>query len=190
MGWVDNVDEVLNDEFLQITYTINNNDVPSSLVVNSNQGQLMYVQGSSVTYAPTGSKQVPTLGAEDKQAITMFLSVTNNGVMLPIQRVFHQYPWHQQIPHHTLKLYPLASFLSPQRQGHIGQHKKQCATLLTVFWHHILIRKRWNWDCHLITAQLSSYLFWLVVLVFSNPVMSVCSFPSNILSKSQHMKTL
>jgi hypothetical protein len=84
----DNVDEVLNDAFLRIAYTIKNNDVPSSLVVNSDQGQLMYAQGSSVTYAPTGSKQVPTLGAEDKRAITMFLSVTNNGVMLPIQTIY------------------------------------------------------------------------------------------------------
>jgi hypothetical protein len=84
----DNVDEVLNDAFLRIAYTIKNNDVPSSLVVNSDQGQLMYAQGSSVTYAPTGSKQVPTLGAEDKRAITMFLSVTNDGVMLPIQTIY------------------------------------------------------------------------------------------------------
>jgi hypothetical protein len=48
----------------------------------------MYAQGSNVTYAPTGSKQVPTLGAEDKRAITMFLSVTNDGVMLPIQTIY------------------------------------------------------------------------------------------------------
>src|ERR1700689_2931400 len=36
---LDNVDEVLTDAFLRIAYMIKNNDVPSSLVVNSNQGQ-------------------------------------------------------------------------------------------------------------------------------------------------------
>ena len=48
----------------------------------------MYAQGSAVTYALTGFKQVTTLGVEDKCAITMFLSVTNDGTLLPIQVIY------------------------------------------------------------------------------------------------------
>jgi hypothetical protein len=84
----DKVDEIFNDAFLRVAYSIKNHDVPSSLLVNSDQGQLMYAQGSTVTYAPTGTKQVTTLGAEDKQAITMFLSVTNDRTLLPIQVIY------------------------------------------------------------------------------------------------------
>jgi hypothetical protein len=84
----ENVDEVLTDAFLQIAYTIKDHDIPSPLIINSDQGQVEYAPGSSVTYAPTGSLQVSTLGAEDKRAITMLLSVSNDGTLLPIQTIY------------------------------------------------------------------------------------------------------
>jgi hypothetical protein len=52
----DNADEILNDAFLCITYTMKNNNVPSQLLLNSDQGQLQLAQGSSITYALTGPK--------------------------------------------------------------------------------------------------------------------------------------
>ena len=84
----ENVDEVLANAFLRIAYSVKDHDIPSPLVVNSDQGQMEYAPGSSVTYAPKGSKQVTTLGAEDKRAITMFLSVSNDGTLLPIQTIY------------------------------------------------------------------------------------------------------
>ncbi|KII90298.1 hypothetical protein PLICRDRAFT_85595, partial [Plicaturopsis crispa FD-325 SS-3] len=83
-----NVDEVLGDAFLRIAYSIKDRDVPSPLIINGDQSQLEYAQGSNITYAPTGSKQVATLGCEDKRAITMFLNVSNDGTLLPIQTIY------------------------------------------------------------------------------------------------------
>jgi hypothetical protein len=62
----ENVDKVLANAFLCIAYLVKDHDIPSPLVVNSDQGQMEYVPGSSVMYAAKGSKHVMTLGAEDK----------------------------------------------------------------------------------------------------------------------------
>ncbi len=40
-----------------------------------------------MTYAPCGSKQVTTVGSEEKRAITVLASVTNDGVLLPFQTI-------------------------------------------------------------------------------------------------------
>jgi hypothetical protein len=87
-GRMQDSSKVLHNAFLQMAYTIKDHDVPSSLIVNSDQGQLKYAQGSNVTYAPIGSKQVSTLRVEDKWAITMFLSISNNGTLLLIQTIY------------------------------------------------------------------------------------------------------
>ncbi len=41
-----------------------------------------------MTYAPCGSQQVSTLGAEEKRAVTVLTSLTNDGHLLPFQTVY------------------------------------------------------------------------------------------------------
>ncbi|KAI0703086.1 hypothetical protein C8Q76DRAFT_568687, partial [Earliella scabrosa] len=73
---------------LRIVHDIKEYDIPSSLYVNTDQTNMVYVQGSKLTWAPVGSKQVSVVGTEEKRAITLCVSVANNGVLLPFQAVY------------------------------------------------------------------------------------------------------
>ncbi|KAH7903293.1 hypothetical protein BJ138DRAFT_979277, partial [Hygrophoropsis aurantiaca] len=83
----ENSKEVLQKAFLRMAFVIKNEDIPSALIVNSDQTQLVLAQGCHMTYAPTGAKQVATVGAEEKRAITLLVSISNNGSMLPFQTI-------------------------------------------------------------------------------------------------------
>jgi hypothetical protein len=150
----DNADEILNDAFLRITYTVKNNDVPSQLLVNSDQGQLQLAQGSSITYAPTGSKQITMLGVEDKWAITMFLSVTNDETLLPMKIIYKGLS-SVSTPSADSPSYAeaaVASFVF-EYSNTKTYWSTQEITLLTIFLCRILKNKRRNWGCHPINAQ-------------------------------------
>ncbi|KIK77063.1 hypothetical protein PAXRUDRAFT_63046, partial [Paxillus rubicundulus Ve08.2h10] len=71
-----------------IAYGIKEHDIPSSLYVNSDQTQVVYAQGSNLTWAPTGAKQVSTVGNEEKHAFTIVVSIANDSTMLPLQAIY------------------------------------------------------------------------------------------------------
>jgi hypothetical protein len=83
-----NWEDVCEKSFLRLVYDVKELDVPPELFVNSDQTQVTYSQGSGMTYAPTGAKQVSVVGEEEKRAFTAMTSVSNSGVLLPFQAVY------------------------------------------------------------------------------------------------------
>ncbi|KJA29084.1 hypothetical protein HYPSUDRAFT_104579, partial [Hypholoma sublateritium FD-334 SS-4] len=75
--------------FLRKAYSIKEYDIHASLYVNSDQTQIIYAPGNSMTWAPTGSKQVSIVGAEEKRAFTLMVSVASDGEVLPFQAIYH-----------------------------------------------------------------------------------------------------
>jgi hypothetical protein len=73
---------------LRQALSICNYNIPAALRVNLDQTQVVYQQGSSMTYAETGSTQVPTIGAEEKRAFTLNVGVLASGVLLPFQAIY------------------------------------------------------------------------------------------------------
>jgi hypothetical protein len=49
-----------------MAYQIKKEDVPSLLYINSDQVQVVYTQGAALTWLKTGSKQVSTVGNDEK----------------------------------------------------------------------------------------------------------------------------
>ena len=82
-----NADEILRKAFLRIAWVVKDETIPSGLIVNSDQTQVVLAQGCHMTYASSGATQVTTVGAEEKRAFTIFPSVTNHGKLLPIQAI-------------------------------------------------------------------------------------------------------
>lgn len=82
-----NADEILRKAFLRIAWVVKDETIPSELIVNSDQTQVMLAQGCHMTYASFGATQVSTVGDEEKRAIMIFPSVTNHGKLLPIQAI-------------------------------------------------------------------------------------------------------
>lgn len=74
--------------FLRMAWTIKEEDVPSALIVNSDQTQLVYAQGAKLTWTKTGSSQVKTIGEDEKRAFTVVVSLSNDGEMLPFQSIY------------------------------------------------------------------------------------------------------
>jgi len=67
---------------------IKEEDIPPQLWVNSDQTQAVYAPGDKMTWAEAGSKQVPVIGAEEKRAITILVSVVSDGTALPMQAIY------------------------------------------------------------------------------------------------------
>lgn len=82
-----NSDDILRKAALRIAYVIKHEDIPSGLVANSDQTQVVLAQGSDVTYAPVNSNQVATIGSEEKRAFTVLVTLTNDGLLLPFQSI-------------------------------------------------------------------------------------------------------
>jgi hypothetical protein len=70
-----------------VAWLVKDEQIPSALIVNSDQTQVVLAQGCHMTYASSGAKQVATVGVEEKRAITILPSVTNHGLLLPIQAI-------------------------------------------------------------------------------------------------------
>lgn len=74
--------------FLRMAHDTKEHDIPAELRVNSDQAQGVFAQGCDFTWAATGSKQVPIIGAEEKRAMTIVASVSASGELLPFQAVY------------------------------------------------------------------------------------------------------
>jgi len=83
-----NSNEILRRAFFRIAYTVKHEDIPSSLMANSDQTQVVLAQGSNIMYAPTNSKQVTTIGSDEKRAFTVLVTLTNDGKLLPYQSIY------------------------------------------------------------------------------------------------------
>jgi len=83
-----NADEILQKAFLRMVHCIKDENIPSALIVNSDQTQLTYAQGCHLTYAEIGLKQISTVRNDEKQALTVFVSLTNHGILLPFQAIY------------------------------------------------------------------------------------------------------
>lgn len=81
-------EELCTKAFLRMAYCIKHYDIPSEMIVNTDQTQLVYAPGSKLTWAETGSKQVSIIGLNEKRALTLVVSVSNNGELLPFQSIY------------------------------------------------------------------------------------------------------
>ena len=100
MGWLeckvtcaarkvpDNWEDICEKAALRIAYVIKEEDVSALLYVNSNQTQIIYAQGSSLTWTKWGTKQVSTIGEDEKRAFTAIVSVLCSGKLPPLQMVY------------------------------------------------------------------------------------------------------
>lgn len=84
----DNWEELCEKAFLRMAWTIKEEDIPSALIVNTDQTQLVYAQGSTLTWTETGTSQVKTVGEGEKRAFTVVVSLSNEGEMLPLQAIY------------------------------------------------------------------------------------------------------
>jgi hypothetical protein len=87
----DNWEELCKGSFFWIAHGIKEEDIPPKLYVNSDQTQVVYAQGSKLTWAKTGSWQVTVIREDKKQAVTVFVSVSNSGELLPFQAIYPGY---------------------------------------------------------------------------------------------------
>ncbi|KAF8235473.1 hypothetical protein L208DRAFT_1151793, partial [Tricholoma matsutake] len=83
-----NADEILMKAYLHMAYSVKDESIPPELMANSDQTQLTLAQGCHMTYAKVGSKQVSTIGMEEKWAITVMVTLTNDGKVLPFQVIY------------------------------------------------------------------------------------------------------
>jgi hypothetical protein len=73
----------------RVAYLSKLHDIPPSLVVNTDQtGMHLVPTGGSRTWEKKGSKHVSVHGKEDKRQVTVVVSSTAEGVLLPFQVVF------------------------------------------------------------------------------------------------------
>ena len=75
--------------FLQdIVSEVLSHNIPDSLIINVDQTPSNYVPTDNITMAVTGSKHVTRKGANNKRAITVTLSETLSGEILPFQMIY------------------------------------------------------------------------------------------------------
>ena len=72
----------------RITTIVEKYKIPPSLVLNSDQTPSKYVQVGRFTMAPQGAKKVGIAGSADKRMITLTLTVTQDGKILPFQIIY------------------------------------------------------------------------------------------------------
>ena len=81
--------EFLNETKLQFQYAIykevSEHTIPCSLILNTDQAPLSYVNTGNYTYESRGEAAVPLVGKGDKRNITVTFTVTADGLFLPIQ---------------------------------------------------------------------------------------------------------
>ncbi|EKM82903.1 hypothetical protein AGABI1DRAFT_125369 [Agaricus bisporus var. burnettii JB137-S8] len=83
-----NYEDLLEQAYFHKAWIIRDFNIPAALRVNTDQTQLVYQQGSSTTWAELGSKQVATLGQDEKRAFTLIPSISASGTLLPMQAVY------------------------------------------------------------------------------------------------------
>jgi hypothetical protein len=81
-------DYQLHTSLLHQAYSVRRYAIPSNLQVNSDQTQVIYQQSSTSTYERKGSRQVSTVGLEEKRAFTLNVAISASGALLPFQIIF------------------------------------------------------------------------------------------------------
>ena len=71
-----------------IVRTIEENNIPTSLVMNLDQTPTKFIPGTNKTMALKGSKTVPISGLTDKRMITATFTITLDGLFLPPQLIY------------------------------------------------------------------------------------------------------
>ena len=84
----DNWEDLCERSLLQIAHDIKRFDIPIALYINTSQTQVIYAQGSNLTWMETGLLQVSTVGENEKWAFTVVVSVSNSGDLLPFQAIY------------------------------------------------------------------------------------------------------
>ncbi|KAG8921912.1 hypothetical protein FRC01_014745, partial [Tulasnella sp. 417] len=83
-----NAPELTRRAFLRMACTIRDEGIPAALIINADQTQVVLAQGTKVSYAETGAKQVDVVGQTEKRAFTLMVSVSQDGQALPFQAVY------------------------------------------------------------------------------------------------------
>jgi hypothetical protein len=83
-----NWEDICEKSFLWLAQDIKDLDVPPELFVNSAQTQVTFSHRCRMTYAAIVAKQVSVIGEEAKCAFIVMTSVSNSGVLLPLQAVY------------------------------------------------------------------------------------------------------
>lgn len=84
----DNWEDVCEKAIIRMAYLMKEEDIPATLYVNTDQTQIIYVQGSNLTWTKRGAKQVATIGEDKKRAFTAVISVSCSGKLLPLQLIY------------------------------------------------------------------------------------------------------
>jgi hypothetical protein len=84
----ENWEEQCEDSFFRKVYVIKKYNMLPKFYVNSDQTQLLYAPGDKMTWTDTNSNQVELIGAEEKRAFTVMVSVACDGTLLPFQAIY------------------------------------------------------------------------------------------------------
>jgi hypothetical protein len=71
-----------------MAYVVKEEDIPAELYVNTDQTQVMYAQGSNLTWTKCGAKQVATIGEDEKRAFIAVVSALCSRKLLPLQLIY------------------------------------------------------------------------------------------------------
>ena len=72
----------------RLAVDIRDHSIPACCCANCDQTGSTFAQSSASTYDPTGTKQVPIVGKEDKRAFTIMAGVSMSGEVLPFQIMY------------------------------------------------------------------------------------------------------
>ncbi|KAJ7605138.1 hypothetical protein DFH06DRAFT_923228, partial [Mycena polygramma] len=88
-----NWEDLCEKAFLRMAHIIKEHDIPSSLILNSDQTQVVYAPGTGLTWAKRGSKEVSVVGHEEKRAFTLVVTLVNNGTLGAFQCIYAGSTW-------------------------------------------------------------------------------------------------
>ncbi|KAJ7794834.1 hypothetical protein B0H14DRAFT_3556186 [Mycena olivaceomarginata] len=71
-----NHEKALEEAFFRMAHVIRDYAVPPALIVNTDQTQIVYAQGTGSTWTQRGVKQVAAVGQEEKRAFTLVPSIS------------------------------------------------------------------------------------------------------------------
>jgi hypothetical protein len=88
LGWSERRTTKAAQKFFRLAHVIRDWAVPALLIVNTDQTQIVYQQGTGSTWTQRGVKQVAVVGQEEKRAFTLVPSISASGKLLPMQAIF------------------------------------------------------------------------------------------------------
>jgi hypothetical protein len=84
----DNWESKCEDAFLRIVYQVMLEKIVPEAVINSDQLGVHLIPVAKKTWAPSGAKQVPSFGKEEKRQFTLMVTTTASGDILPFQCIY------------------------------------------------------------------------------------------------------